>query len=113
MADSVLGEDRMPRSSRAWRADLRKAARLYRAMYLRHPWMLAVSGFRMLYGTNLLRGYEFTLSAIDGLGLDIDEMVVLWVNFEEYRRRANFTLSATTLSQIIEAELGISVELET
>jgi len=45
-------------------------------------------------------------------GLDIDEMVVLWVNFEEYRRRANFTLSATTLSQIIEAELGFAVEIE-
>ena len=76
MADSVLGEDRMPRS-RDWRTDLRKAARLYRAMYLRHPWMLTVSGFRMLNGTNLLRWIEFTLSAIDGHGLDIDEMIVL------------------------------------
>ena len=44
-------------------------------------------------------------------GLDIDEMVVLWVSFEEYRRRAGFTLSATTLSQIIEAELGLTVEI--
>jgi len=45
-------------------------------------------------------------------GLDIDEMVVLWVSFEEYRRRADFTLSATALSQIIEAELGLAVEIE-
>ncbi len=45
-------------------------------------------------------------------GLDIDEMVVLWVSFEEYRRRADFTLSAPTLSQIIEAELGLTVEIE-
>ena len=45
-------------------------------------------------------------------GLDIDEMVVLWVSFEEYRRRAGFTLSASTLSQIIEAELGLTVEIE-
>ena len=45
-------------------------------------------------------------------GLDIDEMVVLWVSFEEYRRRADFTLSATALSQIIEAELGLTVEIE-
>jgi len=77
MADSVLGEDRMPRSSSDWRAALRKVARLYRAMYLRHPWMLTVSGFRMLNGTNLLRWYEFTLCAIDGHDLDIDEMIVL------------------------------------
>lgn len=46
-------------------------------MYLRHPWLLTVSGFRMLNGTNLLRWFEFTLSAIDGHGLDIDEMLVL------------------------------------
>ena len=86
MADSVLGEDRMPRSSRDWRADLRKAARLYRAMYLRHPWMLTVSGFRMLNGTNLLRWVEFTLSAIDGHGLDIDEMLVLSNTLFAYAR---------------------------
>lgn len=45
-------------------------------------------------------------------GLDIDEMVVLWVSFEEYRRRADFPLSAIALSQIIEAELGLTVEIE-
>jgi hypothetical protein len=39
-------------------------------------------------------------------------MVVLWVSFEEYRRRADFTLSAITPSQIIEAELGLAVEIE-
>lgn len=77
MADSVLGEDCMPKSSRDWRADLRKVARLCRALYLRHPWMLTVSSFRMLSGTNLLRWVEFTLAAIDGHGLDIDAMLVL------------------------------------
>lgn len=45
-------------------------------------------------------------------GLDVDEMVALWVSYDEYRRRAGFTLSAITLGEIIEAELGISVELE-
>jgi AcrR family transcriptional regulator len=86
MADSVLGEDRMPGSSRDWRAGLRRVARLYRAMYLRHPWMLTVSGFRMLNGTNLLRWIEFTLSAIDGHGLDIDEMLVLSNTLFAYAR---------------------------
>jgi AcrR family transcriptional regulator len=86
MADTVLGEARMPRSSRNWRADLRKAARLYRAMYLRHPWMLTVSGFRMLNGTNLLRWVEYTLSAIDGHSLDIDEMLVLSNTLFAYAR---------------------------
>lgn len=45
-------------------------------------------------------------------GLDLDEMVVLWVSFDDYRRRTGFTLSATTLGEIIEAELGVTVELE-
>jgi AcrR family transcriptional regulator len=100
MADSVLGEDRMPRSSRNWRTDIRKAAFLYRAMYLRHPWMLTVSGFRMLNGTNLLRWYEFTLSAIDGHGLDIDEMLVLSNTLLVYAR-------GHAASEIGEREAGV------
>ena len=86
MADSVLGEDRMPRASRSWRADLRKVARACRGMYLRHPWMLTVSGFRMLNGTNFLRWVEFTLAAIDGHGLDIDEMLTLSNTLFAYAR---------------------------
>jgi len=45
-------------------------------------------------------------------GLDVDEMVAVWVSFDNYRRRAGFTLSASSLSEIIETELGLSVELE-
>ena len=86
MADSVLGEDRMPRSKHDWRADLRKVARLWRAMYLRHPWMLTVSGFRMLNGTSLLRWMEFTLTALEGHGLDIDQMIVLSNTLFAYAR---------------------------
>lgn len=86
MADAVLGEGRLPGQSSDWRAGLRKAARLCRAMYLRHPWMLTVSGFRMLNGTNLLRWMEFTLAAIDGYGLDIDEMLVLVNTLFAYAR---------------------------
>jgi hypothetical protein len=45
-------------------------------------------------------------------GLNVDEMVAICVSFEEYRRRAGFMLSAITLSNIIEAELGFTVVLE-
>jgi hypothetical protein len=45
-------------------------------------------------------------------GLDVDEMVAVWLSFDDYRRRAGFTLSASTLSQIIQTELGLTVELE-
>lgn len=86
MADSVLGEGRMPRATGDWRVDLRRVAHRCRAMYLRHPWMLTVSGFRMLNGTNLLRWMEFTLAAIDGRGLNIDEMIVLSNTLFAYAR---------------------------
>jgi hypothetical protein len=45
-------------------------------------------------------------------GLDVDEMVAVWVGFDEYRRRPGFTLSARTLSEIIEAEIGVVAEIE-
>jgi hypothetical protein len=45
-------------------------------------------------------------------GLEVDEMVALWVGFDEYRRRPGFTLSALTLSEIIESETGVIAEIE-
>jgi hypothetical protein len=39
-------------------------------------------------------------------------MVAVWVGFDEYRRRPGFTLSARTLSEIIEAEIGVVAEIE-
>ena len=45
-------------------------------------------------------------------GLEVDEMVAVWVSFDDYRRRAGFTLSASSLSEIIESELGLAVEFE-
>ncbi len=45
-------------------------------------------------------------------GLDVDEMVAVWVGFDEYRRRSDFTLSPSTLSEIIESETGLIVEIE-
>jgi hypothetical protein len=62
--------------------------------------MLTVSGFRMLNGTNLLRWFEFTLSAIDGQGLDIDEMLVLSNTLFAYAR-------GHAASEIGEREAGV------
>ena len=44
-------------------------------------------------------------------GLDLDETVALWVCFDVHRRD-DFVLSAHTLSEIIKAEIGLSVEIE-
>jgi hypothetical protein len=45
-------------------------------------------------------------------GLDVDEMVAIWVAFDGYRTRPGFSLSADSLGEIIEAELGVDVEFE-
>ncbi len=45
-------------------------------------------------------------------GLDVDEMVAIWVAFDAYRRKPGFRLSAGSLGEIIEAELGLPVEFE-
>ncbi|MGH9646693.1 MAG: hypothetical protein ACRD4E_07755 [Bryobacteraceae bacterium] len=45
-------------------------------------------------------------------GLDLDEMVAIWVAFDTYRSKPGFTLTASSLSEMIEAELGVAVEFE-
>ncbi len=45
-------------------------------------------------------------------GLELDEVIALWLSFEEYRRRPGFTLSASSLREIIETELGLTVEFD-
>jgi hypothetical protein len=45
-------------------------------------------------------------------GLDMDEMVAVWVSFDDYRRRPGFALSAHTLGEIIETEIGIVAEID-
>jgi len=45
-------------------------------------------------------------------GLDLDETVALWVCFDAHRRRAGFELSAHTLGEIIESEIGLIVGIE-
>ena len=45
-------------------------------------------------------------------GLDLDETVALWVCFDQHQRRDGFNLSAETLSQILETEIGLTVEID-
>src|SRR5260370_21586854 len=58
-----------------WREDLRASAHGLRAAILRHPWVVRVIGRRPAFGPNMLATTEAALSAVDGLGLSIDEML--------------------------------------
>jgi hypothetical protein len=50
-------------------------ARRRRRIVLSHPWLVVVLPRRPLLGPNMLAEIEFVLSAVDGLGLSMDEMV--------------------------------------
>lgn len=77
MVDYVRGKESFPKLSGNWRFRLRKIADGTRALVLRHPWLSKVSPVRTSLGLNSLRWWEFRLQILDGLGLDIDEMIVM------------------------------------
>ncbi|MFE0022459.1 TetR/AcrR family transcriptional regulator [Amycolatopsis sp. NPDC059021] len=83
MYDAVLGEEELPPPRGYWPADLTAIAHRMRGLMIRHPWMTALAG-RPSVGPNGLYATERALRAVDGLGLSIDEMVVLIEALEAY-----------------------------
>jgi AcrR family transcriptional regulator len=86
MVDAVMGNDLEFEVRADWREDLRSLAQGLRAMMLRHPWMAVPSAGLHSLGPNTARRYEQVLSAIDGLGLGIDEMLVMVETLDAYVR---------------------------
>jgi AcrR family transcriptional regulator len=86
MVDSVMGNDLEFEIRGDWREDLRSVARGLREMTLRHPWMAVPSAGLRNFGPNTARRYEQVLGAIDGLGLDIDEMLVMVETLDAFVR---------------------------
>lgn len=86
MSDRMLGRQDWPPLTGDWRQDLRDVARGQRRALLEHPWLLRVWSGGPTLGPNMLAGFERAMSIVDGLGLDIDEMletvtlVHTWVN---------------------------------
>lgn len=89
MIDAVLGEMELPeRPSGDWRADLSLVAHEARATGLRHPWQVALASRRPSFGPQQLRVYEFALGALDGFGLEIDEITSLVAMVNDYTHSA-------------------------
>jgi AcrR family transcriptional regulator len=86
MADAVTGSDFQFEIRGEWRSDLRSVARALRAMTLRHPWMAVHGTGRRSLGPNTARRYEQVLSAIDSLGLEIDEMLMMIETLDAFVR---------------------------
>jgi AcrR family transcriptional regulator len=77
MVDAVMGNDLHFEVGGDWRQDLRSFACGLRAMTLRHPWMAVQGAGLRNFGPNTARRHEQVLGAIDGLGLEIDDMLVM------------------------------------
>jgi AcrR family transcriptional regulator len=76
MVDAVLGEDDLPdEPSGDWRSELAELARRTRRGARRHPWAIGFLLARPNLGPNALRGIEYAMAAVDGLGLDADRML--------------------------------------
>jgi AcrR family transcriptional regulator len=86
MVDAVMGEDLRFEISGGWRQDLHSFAHALRAMILRHPWMAAPSAGLRSFGPKTAERYEEVLGTIDGLGLDIDQMLVMVETVDAYVR---------------------------
>jgi AcrR family transcriptional regulator len=86
MVDAMMGHDLQFEIRGDWREDLRSLAHGMRAMILRHPWMAVLSAGLRSFGPNTAQCYERVLGAIDGLGLDIDEMLVMLETLDAFVR---------------------------
>jgi len=86
MVDAVMGNDLQFEIRGNWREDLRSYAQGLRAMMLRHPWTTVPSAGLRSLGPNTARRYEQVLNAIDGLGLRIDEMLLMGETLDAYVR---------------------------
>jgi AcrR family transcriptional regulator len=86
MVDAVMGNDLEFEVRGNWREDMRSIGRGLRAMTLRHPWMAIQGAGPRNFGPNTVERYEQVLSAIDGLGLEIDEMLVMVETLDAFIR---------------------------
>ena len=76
MVDAMLRRYGPPPATGDWRADLRALADATRQTMLRHPWLAVLVAARPSLGPGSLRWMEAWLTALDGHGLDADEMLI-------------------------------------
>jgi AcrR family transcriptional regulator len=77
MIDQVMGEGERPPRRADWRAELRGIGLRYRALVLRHSWVLGASASRPSFGPNVLDNTERMLAAMDGQGIGVEAMARL------------------------------------
>jgi len=90
--DAPAETDELQNTTRPnWRPALARVAHRYRAMYLRHPWILQFAVSRPPLGPNVMEAYDRDLRAIDGSGLtdiQMDAVISLVIGFVQSTARA-------------------------
>ncbi|MGH3614857.1 MAG: TetR/AcrR family transcriptional regulator C-terminal domain-containing protein [Pseudonocardia sp.] len=108
MTDLVLGEhEERDLAPRHWRDRLRASAHADWEMYQRHLWVLQTTMSRPPLGPNAVRGMEMSLQGLDGLGLEISQMVFLIGVVDGYTRGAALHL---VNEQTAQRRTGLTLE---
>ena len=84
MLDRVEGEDGTVGLSGDWQEDLKRIARQRRRTLLRHPWVVDFMSGRPPFGPNALLQIERSLSALDGLDVDIRTRLQILMSVDTY-----------------------------
>jgi AcrR family transcriptional regulator len=75
MIDRVLGEFPVADTSAGWREAMRLEGRRLRRAALTHPWVVGFMLTRPSFGPNATGQLEQSMAMLDGIGLDIDQML--------------------------------------
>jgi AcrR family transcriptional regulator len=107
IADAAFAEDKLPATPPyGWRARLEVVARLQWKIYHKHPWLAgAMSITRPQLVPNGMAHTEWTLQAIDGLGLSPEMSLVVAVTVIGYVRGVAVSLEMETQA---EQDTGLS-----
>lgn len=107
MADAVFAESELPDPGPSgWRAKLELVARAEWELYVRHPWLPHVISFtRPLLVPNAMAHTEWTLAAIDGIGLTPD---LMWQEAMALAAYVCSIASAVTTETEAEQESGLT-----
>ncbi|MDF5758021.1 TetR/AcrR family transcriptional regulator C-terminal domain-containing protein [Spongiactinospora sp. TRM90649] len=95
MADAAFARIVYPAPPPGWRSHLRVAAELQWALYHRHPWLpRVVSVVRPALLPGLVAYGRWSLSALDGLGLDLNTRLHVYGTMVNYVRGTAFGIEA-------------------
>jgi AcrR family transcriptional regulator len=75
MVDRVLGQFPVADTSAGWREAMRLEGQRLRQAARAHPWMVGLMLSRPSFGRNVMTQLEQSMAMLDGIGLDIDQML--------------------------------------